>query len=227
MFETEKEIYHQNDCKMQGEQQMAVHRNGAKSNGENELLTTGTVARYCEVSTNAVKKWIRQGDLTAFQTPGGHFRVTREEFRKFLVRHEMPLDPDFFPNRPPRVLIADDEPVVRELVRELVVSATDGRVDVETADDGYDALVKVGDFKPDLLIMDLKMPRMDGFEACRTIRANRNMSHVRILAMSAYAGDGNRERILKAGALQCFDKPLPVDEFQAAVRKILAPQITT
>jgi len=204
---------------------MAVHRGGARTNGENELLTTGTVARYCEVSTNAVKKWIRQGDLTAFQTPGGHFRVTREDFRKFLVRHGMPLDQEFFPDRRPRVLIADDEPVVRDLVRELVVSATEGQVDVETADDGYDALVKVGDFKPDLLIMDLKMPRMDGFEACRTIRSNSHMSHVRILAMSAYAGDGNRERILKAGALRCFDKPLPVDEFQDTVRKILDPEV--
>ncbi len=203
---------------------MAVHRGGARTNGENELLTTGTVARYCEVSTNAVKKWIRQGDLAAFQTPGGHFRVTREEFRKFLVRHGMPLDQEFFPDRRPKVLIADDESVVRDLVRELVVSATGGEVDVETAQDGYDALVKVGDFKPDLLIMDLKMPRMDGFEACRTIRSNSQLSHVRILAMSAYAGDGNRERILKAGALHCFDKPLPVDEFQETVRKILAPQ---
>lgn len=203
---------------------MAVHRGGARTNGENELLTTGIVARYCEVSTNAVKKWIRQGDLPAFQTPGGHFRVTREEFRNFLVRHGMPLHQEFFPDRRPRVLIADDEPVVRDLVRELVLSATGGQVDVETAEDGYDALVKVGDFKPDLLIMDLKMPRMDGFEACRTIRSNSQLSHVRILAMSAYAGDGNRERILKAGALRCFDKPLPVDEFQDTVRQILTPQ---
>ncbi len=200
---------------------MTFDRGSEKESNGNELLTTGTVARYCEVSTNAVKKWIRQGDLAAFQTPGGHFRVTRENFRRFLVHHGMPLDEDFFPNRRPRVLIADDEPVVRELVRELVVTATDGNVDVETAQDGYDALLKVGDFKPDLLIMDLKMPRMDGFEACRTIRANSQMSHVRIVAMSAYAGDGNRERILKAGAMRCFDKPLPVGEFQETVRKIL------
>jgi excisionase family DNA binding protein len=203
---------------------MSVHRGEGKAAGGNELLTTGAVARYCEVSTNAVKKWIRQGELNAFQTPGGHFRVTREDFRRFLVRHGMPLDEEFFPHRQPRVLIADDEPVVRDLVRELVLSATGGRVEVETAQDGYDALLKVGSFKPDLLVMDLKMPRMDGFEACRTIRANAQMGHVRILAMSAYAGDGNRERILKAGALRCFDKPLPVEEFQATIRKILLPE---
>ena len=191
-----------------------------------DLLTTGDVARYCSVSTNAVKKWIRQGDLPAFQTPGGHFRVTREEFHKFLVRHGMPVSEDFFPRKTPRILIADDEEVVRDLVRDLVSAAFPRPVEVEIAEDGYDALLKVGDFKPDLLILDLKMPRMDGFEACRRIRSNPQMSHVRIVAISGYAGEGNRKRILEAGALHCFDKPLPVEEFQETVRQLLAEQDT-
>jgi excisionase family DNA binding protein len=186
-----------------------------------DLLTTGAIARYCEVSTNAVKKWIRQSDLPAFRTPGGHFRVTREAFRSFLQRHGMPVSSAFFAPRAPRVLIADDEPIVRELVRELVLSATPEPVVVETAEDGYDALLKVGDFKPDLLILDLKMPRMDGFEACRSIRGNPNTSHIRIVAMTGFSGAGNRERILAAGAHTCFDKPLPIGPFQDTVRAIL------
>lgn len=189
-----------------------------------DLLTTGDIARYCSVSTNAVKKWIRQGDLPAFQTPGRHFRVLREDFRRFLLRHGMPVSPDFFPGRRQRVLIADDEPMIRELVQELVLSAADEPVEVETAGDGYDALLKVGSFQPDLLILDLKMPRMDGFEACRSIRANPEMAHVRILAMSAFAGNGNRERILEAGAVHCFDKPLAVAPFQEAIRRLLRGQ---
>jgi excisionase family DNA binding protein len=199
----------------------AAENGGGGEGPAPDLLTTGEVARYCAVSTNAVKKWIRQGDLPAFQTPGGHFRVRRAEFRRFLVRHRMPVLPDFFPPRPARVLIADDEPVVRDLVRELVLAASPGPIEVETAEDGYDALLKVGDFKPDLLILDLKMPRMDGFEACRTIRDNPQTSHIRIVAMTGFAGGGNRERILAAGALCCFDKPLPVGEFLETVRRLL------
>ena len=201
-------------------------RNGTPPNGKpapagSDLLTTGDIARYCSVSTNAVKKWIRQSDLDAFQTPGGHFRVTRREFRRFLAHHGMPISPDFFEERVKRVLIADDEPVVRELVQELVRTSTTGTVEIQTATDGYDALLKVGSFQPDLLILDLKMPRVDGFEACKSIRANPDMGHVRILAMSAFGGNGNRERILQAGAERCFDKPLPVTEFQDAVRLLL------
>jgi excisionase family DNA binding protein len=189
-----------------------------------DLLTTGAIARYCEVSTNAVKKWIRQSDLPAFRTPGGHFRVSREAFRSFLERHGMPIAADFFASRAPRVLIADDEPVVRDLVRELVLSATADPVVVETAEDGYDALLKVGDFKPDLLILDLKMPRMDGFEACRSIRSNPHTAHIRIVAMTGFAGGGNRERILAAGAHTCFDKPLPIGPFMETVRALLRSQ---
>jgi len=205
---------------------MTRRRDSPNPTGEEpaDLLTTGDIARYCSVSTNAVKKWIRQGDLPAFQTPGRHFRVLREEFRRFLLRHGMPVNPDFFPGRRKRVLIADDEPMIRELVQELVLSAADDTVEVETAADGYDALLKVGSFQPDLLILDLKMPRMDGFEACRSIRSNPEMSHIRILAMSAFAGNGNRERILEAGAAQCFDKPLAVAPFQDAIRKLLRGQ---
>jgi excisionase family DNA binding protein len=195
--------------------------NGNPAPAASDLLTTGDIARYCSVSTNAVKKWIRQSDLDAFQTPGGHFRVTRENFRGFLVRHGMPIVADFFEERVKRVLIADDEPVVRELVRELVRSLSTDTVEVQTATDGYDALLKVGSFQPDLLILDLKMPRVDGFEACRSIRANPDMAHVRIVAMSGFGGSGNRERILEAGAERCFDKPLPVAEFQDTIRLLL------
>ena len=196
---------------------------GKKSTEAGEdLLTTGAIARYCEVSTNAVKKWIRRSDLPAFRTPGGHFRISREAFRSFLERHGMPISSAFFSPRAARVLIADDEPIVRELVRELVLSSTPDRVEVETAEDGYDALLKVGDFKPDLLILDLKMPRMDGFEACRSIRSNPHTAHIRIVAMTGFAGAGNRERILAAGAHTCFDKTLPIGPFQDLVRLLLA-----
>ncbi|MGD8375975.1 MAG: response regulator [Acidobacteriota bacterium] len=199
--------------------------NPAPAGGEaSDLLTTGDIARYCSVSTNAVKKWIRQGDLPAFQTPGRHFRVLREDFRRFLLRHGMPVSPGFFPGRRQRVLIADDEAMIRELVQELVISAAEEPVEVETAADGYEALLKVGSFQPDLLILDLKMPRMDGFEACRSIRANPEMAHVRILAISGFAGNGNRERILDAGAVLCFDKPLAVAPFQEAIRRLLQGQ---
>ncbi|MFC1573811.1 helix-turn-helix domain-containing protein, partial [Candidatus Latescibacterota bacterium] len=51
-----------------------------------KILTTGAIAHYCETTVKQVNRWIKSGKLTAFQTPGGHYRVSKDEFRKFLER---------------------------------------------------------------------------------------------------------------------------------------------
>jgi len=60
------------------------------------LFTTGDVARYCDVTTNAVKKWVRNGKLVAHRTPGGHHRISASNFLKFLEENEMPVESEFF-----------------------------------------------------------------------------------------------------------------------------------
>lgn len=59
-------------------------------------LTAGEVARYCGVSRRGVNRWIRQGKLKAYKTPGGHYRIRKADFRNFLEQFEMPVDPTFF-----------------------------------------------------------------------------------------------------------------------------------
>ncbi len=121
---------------------------------QSKLLTTGEVARYCDVSTNAVKKWIRNGRLKAFRTPGGHFRVDSEDFREFLLLHKMPVYAEFFEKKGRRILLVDDDSQVREMLTE-VLRAMDMDLVVEQAEDGYDALLKAGHSKPDLLVSAL------------------------------------------------------------------------
>jgi len=188
-------------------------------------LTTGEVARYCDVSTNAVKKWIRNGRLKAFRTPGGHFRVESEDFREFLIRHHMPVYPEFFENAPRRVLLVDDDPQVREMLAEVLKSmGTD--LEVEQAEDGYDALLKAGHSKPHLLVLDLRMPRMDGFEACRRVRSNPTTSSTKILAISGYLDEAARQEILRCGASDYMKKPLDIEEFRSKVAHLLSSGAT-
>ncbi|MFQ5855968.1 MAG: helix-turn-helix domain-containing protein [Anaerolineae bacterium] len=59
-------------------------------------ITTGTVARYCGVTRNGVIRWIRQGKLEAFRTPGGHYRIRKADFRAFLKKFGIPVDATFF-----------------------------------------------------------------------------------------------------------------------------------
>lgn len=194
---------------------------GKGSSSTSKLLTTGEVARYCDVSTNAVKKWIRNGRLKAFRTPGGHFRVESEDFREFLVRHHMPVYPEFFESAPQRVLLVDDDPQVREMLAEVLKTmGTD--LEVEQAEDGYEALLKAGHSKPHLLVLDLRMPRMDGFEACRRVRSNPTTSSTKILAISGYLDEAARQEILRCGASDYMKKPLDIEEFRSKVAHLLS-----
>jgi excisionase family DNA binding protein len=189
------------------------------------LLTTGQVASYCDVSTNAVKKWIRNGRLKAFRTPGGHFRIESEQFKEFLVRHNMPIYQDFFGAAQKKVLVVDDDAQVRSTIVE-ILEAMGRPLEIDQATDGYEALLKAGDTKPDLLILDLRMPRMDGFEACRRIRSNAATSGTRILVVSGFVDEAAQAEIAGAGAHDWMRKPLDVEEFKAKVSRLLGAEET-
>jgi CheY-like chemotaxis protein len=160
----------------------------------------------------------REGRLRAFKTPGGHARIALDDFACFLREHGMPS----YPAAPEGagVLIADDEPA---LVGMLVSFLLDHRPDVklETASDGYEALIKVGSFKPALLVLDVMMPRLDGIEVCRHLKTNPETRGVKILGLT-----GHQDRIpalLAAGADTCLQKPFSPTRFERAVDRLLAP----
>jgi len=178
-------------------------------------LTTGEVARYCHVTTNGVKKWIAEGKLKAFQLPGGHYRISKRDFREFLEYYKIPIEEEFFIESR-KILIVDDEPTIVELIKATLEKETEDYL-IETAVDGYDALVKVGDFKPDLLILDMKMPRVDGYEVCKRILENPQTNHIRILAMTGQAEEEAIERMKNSGATAYILKPLDLTKLKQMV----------
>ncbi len=115
------------------------------------FFTTSEVAKYCAVTNDGVLKWIKSSKLRAFSTPGGHYRVSAEDFRTFLERYDIPIDESFFqgPQKERSVLVVDDEPNIREIVRRLL-SELDPSLKVEEACDGYEASIKIGSMMPDL-----------------------------------------------------------------------------
>lgn len=192
---------------------------------EQELLTTSEVARYCRVTPDGVVKWIRSEKLRAFATPGGHYRIAKDDFRAFLERFGMPIDQDFFAAERPRILVVDDEPVIVEIISRCLQDDREGYV-IETAVDGYDAGFKLGSFRPDLVILDLMMPGMDGFELCRRIRANPNTVHTRVVAITGFPGHKAVDRIKQTGADLCLVKPLQMERLRNEVAALLKQQVS-
>jgi excisionase family DNA binding protein len=179
------------------------------------FLTTGEIASALQVTIPTVKRWIRDGHLAAFRTAGGHYRVTDEEMARFRAVHHVPSATE----DELRILIVDDDASLRGTVAQAL--SLEPRFRVEVAGDGYQGLIKVGTFRPHLLVLDVRMPGLDGCQVCRKVKEDPVTSRTRILAITGFAGGGARERLLAAGADGFLQKPLQVDALYAEVARLL------
>lgn len=163
-----------------------------------------------------VKKWIRQGKLKAFRTPGLHFRVIPADLRRFQREYGFLQEAP----SPPRVLLVDDD---AELVALLLegLGASRPALKVEAAYDGYEGILKVGTFRPHVLLWNLHMPGMDGFRACRLIKENPSTQATKILAITAYPEDAGPNGPLAIGADAFLTKPFTISRLKAEVRRLL------
>lgn len=153
----------------------------------------------------------------AFRAPGGHWRVEVGEFRRFLKEYGMPPLP--VPSPDTRILVVDDEPRVVDVI--VASLARDPRgFKVEAATDGYEALIKVGAFKPSLLILDVAMPRVDGVEVCRRIKAEPETRTVKILGITGYPD--TIPAMLEAGADACLIKPLDLQQLHQELDRLVS-----
>jgi excisionase family DNA binding protein len=193
-----------------------------ENDNERRFFTTSEVARYCAVTNDGVLKWIKSGKLRAFSTPGGHYRVTADDFRTFLQEYDIPVDESFFrgDQRERTVLVVDDEQDIRDFVRR-VLNELAADLKVEEASDGYEAGIKVGSLHPDLVIMDVMMPRVDGLSLCRSIRDNPETRAIKVLAITGFPEHDVIKRMYDAGADLCLIKPLQFEHFRLEVIRLL------
>jgi len=188
----------------------------------NELLSTGEIADYCHTGINVVKKWISNGDLEAFQYPGGHNRVSIEKFKEFLESNRMPIVEEFFQDqKKKKILIADDDAAIVDIFSTFLKTQYENAV-IEAAYDGYEALLKTGNLLPDLLILDIRMPKIDGLEVCRRIRETNTIKpSPKILAMTAHSEAYDRDTVLASGADDYLIKPIEIQTLQEHIEKLI------
>jgi len=195
-----------------------VTRRARSREGKGAFLTAREAAHRLGVTANAVKAWIREHDLPALRTPGGHHRIAEEDLVAFRARLATP-GRGAGPGRLRILLVDDDQPLLLALKGALEQAFPEARVD--EASDGYEALVQVGLVRPDVLVLDLRMPRLDGFEVCRRLKARPETRAVRILAITAYPDDRAREMILACGADDLLEKPFDMTTFRERIRALL------
>ena len=119
---------------------------------------------------------------------------------------------------PPCVLVVDDEP---NIVLSFEFLLKQVGYDVRTARDGEEALASIAEVKPDLILLDVMMPKRDGFDVCRTIRATPDWADVRVIMLTARGGDGDRAQGMAAGADEYITKPFSTRDVVEKVRAFL------
>jgi excisionase family DNA binding protein len=172
------------------------------------VFTTFEAAKLCHVSPLSIINWVNAGRLAAFRTPGGHRRIRREDLILFMRDNGLPLPEELKQGSGRRkVLIVDDETSIREILSEHLTTRPKP-YEVVTAADGFEAGRLAATFRPDVVVLDLRMPGLDGFQTCRTIKADPESSNTIVIAMTGYYSPETEQRILDCGALRCFAKPL-------------------
>jgi excisionase family DNA binding protein len=185
-----------------------------------QILTVSQASKYCKVAPKTIINWIEAGHINAYKTVGGHRRIKKEDLDNFLEEHKMPSFDQAEENKRKKILVVDDDKIIVEtIVQSLEEDAND--YEVISAADGFEAGIQVSHFKPDLIILDIMMPDINGYEVCKKIRSKLDTRHIKIIVLSAYLDDENYRQMKDYGADACFSKPLPLPELKEQVARLL------
>jgi excisionase family DNA binding protein len=172
------------------------------------VFTTGEAAKICKVSQQTIIRCFDNGQLKGFRVPGSKFRrIPREALYKFMKDNGIPTDALESGKR--KVLLVDDEPDLVATVNQALQE--DGRFEVRIASNGFDAGMMVKEYRPDLIILDVMLPDINGREVCHRVRADQNMEDVRIICISGMVEDDKVQELRLAGADDFLPKPFDVD----------------
>ena len=187
-----------------------AHRQGAS---DAEWLTLGQAATYLGVAQSTIRKWSDGGSLPAFYTPGGHRRFRRDDLDAFLADSRgAPAEPVH------SVLIVDDDEGVRELVRTNL--ELDGFL-VREARSAEEGLAALGEEPPDLILLDVMMPEVDGWEMLQRVRESHGVDAIPVIMFSARMHESGTAE--ERGAQAFIGKPFDPQQLIDATRHLLRP----
>jgi len=188
-----------------------------------QYFTTGEAARICCVHINTIKGWVRRGDIEAVVSPGGRWRIVGESLLHFLRTNGMSV-PDELQERLYKILVVDDDPAVCKLVRSAMELSLLS-CEVHCAEDGYSGLIRVGDLKPDLMVLDIMMPEINGLEVMRRLHENPVLAaDMRIVVLTGAQDSSLVLRNIKAAKPDAtLFKPVSVVQLLETIQSLLSP----
>ena len=185
-----------------------------------DIFTVAKASAYCGVSPKTIINWVESGYIEAYKTVGGHRRIKKNNLEAFMEKQGIPLPQNGKQDERIKILVVDDDPIIVETI---VLAFEEDEFDYEviSASDGFEAGLQVEHFKPDLVILDIMMPDIKGYEVCKRVKSNPDTKDTRIIVLSAYLDEEKFKKMKDYGADACFSKPLPLPQLKEEAARLL------
>jgi len=181
---------------------------------EKPYLTPTEAAALLMVAPVTLRAWAAKGLLRAQATAGGHRRFLRRDLERFAHDRGLRLSDRIPESSDLRVLVVDDDRLFADFLVDFLGSRG---AQALACYDGFAAGRRVESYAPDVVLLDLMMPGIDGIEVCRGLKADRNTRHIRVIAMTGYPSDANQSAMLGVGAETCLSKPIDHERLLDAI----------
>ena len=184
---------------------------------EKDYFTSREAAALLDVAVSTIQLWTNNGLLRAWTTPGGHRRIARSSVEEMLSRKRLvSVNP---PTRKPlTVIVVEDDASQRRLYEKQFLSSQ-LNVQLETADDGYQGLIKIGQVLPDVIITDLMMPNIDGFQMIRAVKELPELKQSLIIVISGLTENEIMEKGELPEGVHVFTKPIRFESLEILLHK--------
>ena len=176
-----------------------------------KTYTTFQIADICGVRPTTIIKWTKQKKLKAYTTVGGHRRILHKDLMGFLKQYGFPI-PQGLNLRGKRILIAEDDASVGRLLQRALQKAG-SEVDVDWTQDGIEALLALGKNPPDLMILDVVMPVVDGARVLATLHSDSRTQNVKVIGITGKRLPAEKLKFMQRHTDAFYLKPFDLNEF--------------
>ncbi|MBF0177384.1 MAG: response regulator [Magnetococcales bacterium] len=183
---------------------------------DEKFLTAKQSADLLGVTLPTIHDWVKRGTLRAWRTQGGHRRIAQSSIDAILRQRERELQ-GLQKETTLELLVVEDDPIMVTFYQSMLGS-WNFPISLVACSNGFEALISIGQKKPDAIIADLAMPHMNGFEMIRTLRERKDLHGVLIIVVTALGNDDIAHHGGLLDKILVFKKPPPLQQLEALLR---------
>ncbi len=184
-----------------------------------DFYTTHEASKFCNVYPTTVINWIKDGILPAYTSPGGHRRSKRGDLLSLMKNNNMPIPEELAKSGKNKVLVIDDDSRILKMISAILSSEED--LEVSTASNGFQAGLLISNWLPDIILLDMLMPEMDGFEVCQRLKSDEKTKDIPIIAVTVLKDPKEIKKMTSHGITDYISKPFKSDELVKKIKKHL------